>query len=433
MEGEVMNEAAPKCPMGHDALLSRSLAEPEVLSKPTDYFRALREADPIHYDEKLNMYLVSRWEDLQTVFRDPVTFSQEKGWHQQFAIGHLDELKEILTRDGGGFFPEAILRDPPRHKRVRKLMEKAFTPERVAHIEPRIKAAIGRLIDKVADQGHADGFNDLAMPMAIAVMSEQLGVPYEDGKAIVGWTHAYLAQVGGMQTHEAMRANAKQICDLQNYVIARIRERQANRTEDMISDLIYARLEDEENESLTFAEIVALTRTLVVGGNDTTASAITSLLYTVATKPEVAAALEASVDDNIRMSRFIEELLRLEPPARALYRVTTKEVELGGKRIPEGAYVCTLFASGNDDESLFTCPRDFDMDRKNLGRHLSFGAGIHHCVGINLARMEIKVAAREIIKRLKDIKLAVPEDQLKKVLNLSFHSYESLPLTFARR
>jgi cytochrome P450 len=312
-------------------------------------------------------------------------------------------------------------------------MEKAFTPERVAYIEPRIKAAIGHLIDKVADRGHGDGFNDLAMPMAIAVMSEQLGIPYEDGKKVVGWTHAYLAQVGGMQDRETMLANAKQICDLQNYVIAQIRKRQANRTEDMISDLIYARLEDEENPSLTFAEIVALTRTLVVGGNDTTASAITSVLYTVATNPDVARALEESVDDNLRLSRFIEELLRLEPPARALYRVTTKDVELGGKRIPEGSYVCTLFASGNEDEELFACPRDFDMERKNLGRHLSFGAGIHHCVGINLARMEIKVAAREIIKRLKDIKLAVPEDQLKKVYNLSFHSYESLPLTFTRR
>ena len=249
----------------------------------------------------------------------------------------------------------------------------------------------------------------------------------------MGWTHAYLAQVGGMQDRATILKNAKEICDLQNYVIARIRERQANRTEDMISDLIYARLEDEENETLTFAEVVALTRTLVVGGNDTTASAITSLLYTVATNPDVARALEESVDDNIRLSRFIEELIRLEPPARALYRVTTKDVELGGKRIPAGSFVCTLFASGNEDEDIFTCPRDFDMDRKNLGRSLSFGAGIHHCVGINLARMEVRVAAREIIKRLKDIKLATPEDQLKKVLNLSFHSYECLPLTFTRR
>lgn len=433
-----MNEATKPqgvCPVvGHGgSLLLRSLAEPDILAKPYDYYAALRREDPVHYDEKLGMYMVSRYQDLQTVLRDPVTFSQEKGWNRNFARGYLDEFKAIMERDGGGFYPEAILRDPPRHARVRKLLEKAFSQHRVTTLEPQIRRVIGDLIERVADSGRADGVSDLAMPMTIGLMCEQLGIPHSDGPQIVEWTRAYIAQIGGMQTHDEMLANAKQICDLQHYVIARIKEREAKHTEDMISDLVYARLPDEENPTLTFGEILALVRTFIVGGNDTTATALTNLLHLVATRPHVAEALEASVNDNGRLTRFVEELIRIEPPARALFRVTTKDVELGGKHIPEDSFVCMIFASANEDEALFTCPREFDMDRKNLGRHVSFGGGIHLCVGMSLARMEIKVAAQEIIKRLKDIKLAVPAEEIKFIPSLSMLMMESLPLKFARR
>jgi len=424
-----------ECPFaGNDAeLLKLSLIDPVVRVRPNDYYRALRRGDPVHYDETMGMYMVSRHADLQAVFRDPITFSQEKGWHQQFARGYLDELKEILIRDGGGYFPEAILRDPPRHRRVRGLLEKAFSGRRVMLLEPSVRRIIGDLIDKVADSGRADGVTDLALPMTIALMCEQLGINHDDGEAVERWSKAYTAQVGGMQDRATMLENAKQICDLQNYIIARVRERQAHRTEDMISDLVYARLDDEENPALTFDEIVALARALLVGGNDTTATALSNLLLLIARQPELAAQLEACVADNMRLGKFVEELLRIEPPVRALFRVATKDVELGGKQIPEGAYLCMLFASGNDDESIFDCPRIFDMDRQNLPKHVSFGGGIHLCVGMGLARMEIKVAARELVTRLKEIRLAVPIGDIRYVPTVAMMSIKSLPITFSRR
>jgi cytochrome P450 len=415
------------------ALLNSSLADPEILTKPNDYYRALRLGDPVHYDEKLGMYMVSRHADLQTVFRDPITFSQEKGWHQQFARGYLEELKEILIRDGGGYFPEAILRDPPRHARVRRLLEKAFSGRRVMLLEPTIKKVIGELIERVADRGCADGVKDLAMPMTIAIMCEQLGISHCDGEDVEKWSRAYTAQVGGLQDRATMLENAKQICDLQNYIIAQVRERQAKRTEDMISDLVYARLNAEENPTLTFEEIVALARAMLVGGNDTTATALSNLLFLIAGSPALAAQLEECVGDSVRLGRFVEELLRIEPPVRGLFRVTTREVELGGKLLPEGAYVCMLFASGNDDEAVFDCPRTFNIDRKNLVKHLSFGGGVHLCVGMALARMEIKVAAKEIMTRLKHIKLAVRLDEIRYVPTIAMLTMKNLPLTFSRR
>jgi len=226
---------------------------------------------------------------------------------------------------------------------------------------------------------------------------------------------------------------ALQVCELQNYIIARVREWQANRTEDMISDLIYARLDDEESPALTFEEVVALTRALLVGGNDTTATALTNLLRLIAQNPDLAAQLKECVIDDSKLGQFVDELLRIEPPVRGLFRVTTKQVELGGKWLPEGAYVCMLFASGNDDEELFECPREFDKDRKNLRRHVSFGGGVHFCVARELARMEIKVAAREFVERLEGFKLAVPASEITYVPTIAMLTMENLPLKFARR
>ena len=187
---------------GRHPLLSRSLADPDVLANPHAYYHALRIGDPVHYDARIGMYLVSRYEDLQTILRDPITFSQERGWQQQFARGYFQEFKEILVRSGGGYFPEAILVDPPRHGRVRRLLQNAFTPRRIALLEPRIRAVIGELIERVADRGHADGVNDLAMPMTVAIMCEQLGLDQLDGEKVARWSRAYTAQVGGMQDHE---------------------------------------------------------------------------------------------------------------------------------------------------------------------------------------------------------------------------------------
>jgi len=290
---DAVNEGSGRPAMGVDTtLLNSSLADPAIMSHPNSFYRALRMGDPVHYDEKLDVYLVSRYEDLQTVFHDPVTFSQEKGWHQQFARGYFEEFKEILIREGGGYFPEAILRDPPRHGRVRRLLEKAFTPRRIKLLEPNIRLVIGTLIEKVADRGYADGVKDFAMPMTIAIMSEQLGIDHSDGEKVERWSRAYTAQVGGMQDRPTMLENARQVCELQNYIIARVRERQANRTEDMISDLIYARLDDEQGPTLSFEEVVALARALLVGGNDTTATALTNLLLLVAQRPAVARQLE---------------------------------------------------------------------------------------------------------------------------------------------
>jgi cytochrome P450 len=414
-------------------LLQSSLTDPLVVAKPNAFYQALRSDDPVHFDEKLGMWLVSRYEDLQTVLRDPLTFSVQKGYAEQYAKGYAAEFKEIVTRDGGGFFADAIMSDPPYHTRIRSLMEKAFTAHRVKALEPEITRIVAEMIERMADQGQADGVKEFAVPMTIAIICAQLGLNHFDADKIQRWSIAVTAQIGRMQTREQMLAHAQDICDLQNYLIAQIRDREATPREDMISDLVHARIDDPEHPKLNFSEVVSSVRALLIAGNETTATALGNLLYLLATRPEMAGQLYQYVDDDRMMNRFVEELLRLEPPVRGLSRMTTKDVELGGKQLPKGAHMLLLYASGNDDEHEFACPRNFDVNRGNLGRHLSFGAGVHRCVGLSLARMEVKVAAREFVRRLDHIKLAIPPDQIRYLPTVATRSIERLPLTFTRR
>lgn len=424
------------CPMGfgNGSVKDLSMTDPQAMKTPGPFYQALRSQSPVHYDAKLNMWLVSRYDDIVTVLRDPLTYSDKHGYAAQYASGFFEEFKQILERDGGGFFPDVIKSDPPEHTRVRKLMDKAFTAHRVATLEPQINALVNKLIDqliaKAGDGQVVDGVNDFAIPLTIAVICEQLGFGQLSADKVKAWSQAVTAQIGRMQNREQMLANAAQICELQNFIIAEMRAREAQPREDMVSDLVHAETEDGK---LEFAEAVSLVRAMIIAGNDTTASAIGNLLYVLATQPEVAKTLHASVDDDRLLNRFVEELLRTEPPVRALAKMTTKEVELGGVKLPAHAHIMVMYASGNDDETQFECPRKFDLNRPNLGKHVAFGVGVHRCIGASLSRMEIKVVAREVVRRLGDIKLTIPVSEITYAPTVAVRTIERLPITFTKR
>ena len=172
---------------------------------------------------------------------------------------------------------------------------------------------------------------------------------------------------------------------------------------------------------------------MLIAGNETTATAIGHLLVLLATRHDVAEDLYVHRDDERWLNRFVEELLRWEPPSRGLTRMTTCEVELGGTLLPKGAHLLLLWASGNDTESVFPDPRRFDMTRENVGRHLSFGAGAHRCIGAALARMEIKLTAREIVRQLTSLRLLLPVEEIRFVPTIATHPIAELPLAFRRR
>lgn len=412
-----------------DAIPSR--VDAQFINDPYPQYERMRADEPIRYDPKLGMWLISRYDDLQTVFRDPILFSMEAGYTLQYAQGHFEEFKAILEKDGGGYFPDAIMTDPPYHTAVRKLMDKAFTAHRVKTLEPGISRLVIDKIEAVADRGACDAVNDLAVPLTIEIICEQMGFEQVDAEKIKRWSAAVVAQVGGMQSRDEMIASAREICELQQYLIAHIHDREVSPREDMISDLVHARV--DSGERLTFKETVSLVRAMLIAGNETTAAGISKLFLLLASRPDLAAQLGQGYDDERFLGRFVEEFLRFDSPIHGLSRVTTEAVELGGVQLPKGAQILLLYASANRDGSEFGEADDFDTSRKNLLRHVTFGSGTHRCIGAALARMEIKAVAREVGRRLCNIQLAEPLETLNYVPSIATHSLSHLPLTFSRR
>ena len=408
--------------------------DPVIRNNPFPFYRALRERDPVYYDPGLDLYLVTRYHDAVKVLGDDETFSLEHGYQDRYGNGFIDEFAAIMERDGGGFIRDLAI-DPPAHTRLRRLTEKAFTAHRVKDLEPRIRQIVVDLIEPLAERGHGDGILEIGGPVTARIICEQLGFDWAEVGAdkVAVWTKAVLDQIGRMQTRDAMLQNAAEMCDLQNYIIRYIEDREKHPREDMISDIVHARLDDDTNPTLSRYEQVSTIRGFLIAGNDTTAAAIANVLLVLATQPGLADELYPQLDDDRVMNRFVEEVLRLHPPVHGLFRTAMKDVEIGGTLVPAGSQLCVLYASANDDDVKFPEPRKLDIQRPNVGANITFGSGIHKCVGMSLARMEIKLAAQEFIRRLDDIRLAVPVEELTYLPTLASQTLERLPLTFTRR
>jgi cytochrome P450 len=434
----VISAYEPPQPASDDTLTlhgGESRVEASIRNNPFPFYRALRREHPIYYDAKIDAYLITRYEDAVQVLRDDETFSLEHGYQDRWANGHVDELAEIMNRDGGGFVRDIIACDPPRHTRLRQLLDRAFTAHRVKTLEPRVRQIVIDLIEPLAERGHGDGMKDIGAPMTARIICEQLGLDFEciGAEKIAAWTTALLAQAGRMQTREEMIANAALICEMQNVIIPEIRARESEPREDMISDLVHARVPGDANARLTFEEQVSSVRALLIAGNDTTAAALANLMLLLATQKGLTDELYQIADDDRLLNRFVEEVLRIEPPAHGLFRTAMKDIELSGTLIPAHSQVCIMFASANDDEDEFADSRKIDLARPNATRHLTFGAGTHRCIGAALSRMEVKIAAQEIIRRLDHIELAIAPEAITYQPNVAMQTIERLPLTFTRR
>jgi cytochrome P450 len=408
--------------------------DPAIRNNPFPFYRALRARDPVYYDPGLDLYLVTRYADAVKVLGDDETFSLEHGYQDRYANGFIEEFAAILERDGGGFIRDLAI-DPPAHTRLRRLTEKAFTAHRVKTLEPRIRQIVVDLIEPLAERGRGDGIREIGGPLTARIICEQLGFDWDEvgSDKVNAWTKAVLDQIGRMQTREAMLENAAVMCELQNFIIRYIEDRARRPREDMISDIVHARLDDGDNPTLSRQEQIATIRGFLIAGNDTTAAAIANVLFVLATQEGLADELYPQVDNDRVMNRFVEEVLRMYPPVHGLFRTAMKDAELSGTRVPAGSQLCVLYASANDDDAKFADPRRLDVERPNVGANITFGSGIHKCVGMSLARMEIKLAAQEFIRRLKDIRLAAPPEELTFLPTLASQTFETLPLTFTRR
>jgi cytochrome P450 len=309
--------------------------------------------------------------------------------------------------------------DPPEHTRIRRLVASAFTARRVEAMRPRVAGIVDELIDGLlAREQPADFVASFSLPLPVQVICEMMGVPAHDVEQFHVWSDAILGD-WEQDSEQIMPA----LADIYAYFGRLIELKRAQPADDLMTALIAAR---DEGERLSEDELTILGCTLLIAGHETTANMLNLSLLLLADHPAEAAKLRA---DPELIPGAVEELLRYIrlggglPPAR----MTTEDVEVGGVTIPAGEVVLPLFASGNRDPSVFSDPERFDVSRPPAN-HLTFGAGVHHCLGAQLARLELQEAFSGLLARMPGVRLAVPTGQLQFKPGMAVHSLRELPI-----
>ncbi|MGX1673458.1 cytochrome P450 [Streptomyces sp. NPDC055400] len=380
------------------------------------WLRNMRDEHPVHEDE-YGVFHVHRHADVLAVCADPAVFSSE--------LQRLRPDSEALT--------EEILSviDPPLHRKLRRLVSKAFTPRTVADLEPRVVELAGQLLDGI----EGDSFDlvaDFAYPLPVIVIAELLGVPAEDRALFRSWSDRMLSmqvedpadmQFGDDAGEDYEKLVKEPMKAMHEYLLGHVEDRRKHPGDDLISKLVAAEV---EGETLTDSQIVEFGGLLLMAGHVSTSMMLGNTVLCLEENPGVAAQVRA---DRGIVPAVIEEVMRLRPPITVMARVTTQETELAGVTIPAGRMIVPSLLSANHDERSFPEPERFDPTRE-ARQQIAFGHGIHYCLGAPLARMEGRIALEALLDRFADIRIT-PGAQLR------YHrdgllGVRNLPLTVRR-
>jgi len=348
--------------------------ELEEISQNFSWFAEMREQNPVFKDERTRLWQVFRYEDVLSILTDYSRFSS-----------HAYELT-------GGFLSNSLIaKDPPDHRKLRNLVNQAFTPRAVAHLSDRVTQITQELLDEVRDKGAMDIVADIAFPLPAKVIAELLGVPAEDWDIFQRW-----ARVDSSDAASRRESGQSMQEEMFNYFTNLLEERRRSPREDLISSLSVAEV---DGERLSEPELLSFCTLLLAAGQETTKNLITNAIVCLTDHRE---SMERLINEPALMPTAIEEILRFLPPVWFLFRQTKADVELAGQHIPANQVVLAWTASANRDPARFPDPDRFDIEREP-NRHLAFGHGIHFCVGAPLARLEAKIALPMMLQQLKNL------------------------------
>jgi cytochrome P450 len=378
---------------------------------PHPIWKRLRDEAPLYYNEQHDFYAVSRFADVDAFSRDPQTFSSSHGTVMEMITAEPTEM-EIM-----------IFMDPPEHTRYRRLVSKAFTPRRMMVLEDDIRRLCARLLDAQVGKSSFDYVQDFGARVPAYVIAALLGVPEEDRDTVRGWIDEsfHLDPELGMYNDVSAVAMGK----MMEYVTAQLVDRQTSPRDDMFTDLLNGEIVDEDGQLRRLTLPQASSFALLIGsaGTETVARLLGWAALTLDKNPDQRALLAAEAG---LIPNAVEELLRYEAPSPVQSRWCTTDVEVHGQTIPANSKVVMITGSACRDERTFPDADRFDIHR-NIDHHLSFGYGIHFCLGAALARMEGRVALEETFKRFPewsvDLEGAVP------LYTSTVRGYSKLPIS----
>jgi len=409
--------------------------DPDLVRCPYPVYAHLRSEHPVHWVEALSAYAVTRHADVLDALLRPEDFSSTR----QSGPGAATALARAAAADET--YPDAVRAaavrrvgiaekgaslvncDPPRHGQQRTLMNKAFAPRRVAALESAIADLAQSLLNGFVDAGRADLVRQYAVPLPMTVIARALGIDDVDQATLKRWSDCFV-RANGKPTlpREEIVALLIGLDECYDYFTAAMADRMVAPREDLISDVAAA------GDVLRHEEQLQTLTLFLIGGNETTQSLISSCAAALAIDPALQERLRRQPSE---LPAFVEEVLRLEPPAQGLFRTATRDTSVGGVPIAEGQFIWLLYAAANRDPEQFPTPDDLLLDRGAEGRrHLSFAQGPHFCLGAPLARAEARIAIEVLLRRTRSLRLASREDLGAWMPNLVQHNLTRLQVEF---
>jgi cytochrome P450 len=400
----------PACPVHErfDPLSDDFLADPYAV------MAALPLAEtPVFYAPSIDGYVVTRHADIDAVFHDPETYSAAAA--QMPLVPLVPEAAEILLAGGHKPQPSMVSLDPPAHTRLRRPTSRAFTPRRVAEMEPTVRAILADLLDAVDATQPFDIVAALTFPLPATVIFSFMGVPEEDYAQLKEWCGHRASLAWGRPAPEEQVEHATSMAAYRRYLRDLVAAKATDRADDFASALLA--IHDEDPEALAEEEIASILFSLSFAGHETTNYLIGNMIRRLLETPE---RWDAVVADPGLIPGVVEETLRYDTSVPFWRRRTKRATTLGGVEIPEGATLFLWLAAAGHDPTVFDDPDRFDATRPNAKRHLAFGKGIHFCIGSALGKLEAQLALEELTRRYPRLRLVEDQPPLRFHPNISF-------------
>ncbi|WP_327368323.1 cytochrome P450 [Streptomyces sp. NBC_01217] len=371
---------------------------PAFVADPYPAYAALRAAGRVHYFEPTDQWLVPHYADVSALLRDRRLGRTylHRFTHEEFGrTPPPAEHEPFHTLNGQGLLDL----EAPDHTRIRRLVSKAFTPRTVEQLVPTVRRLAAGLVDSFVEAGGGDLLTAVAEPLPVAVIAEMLGIPQSDRAPLRPWSAAICGMFELNPSDDTARAAVRASLDFSAYLRELIEERRRNPGTDLVSALIAAH---DEGERLSEQEMISTCVLLLNAGHEATVNTTVNGWWTLLRHPEQLAALRA---DHGLLPTAVEELMRYDTPLQMFERWILDDIEIDGTVIPRGSEVALLFGSANRDPARFPAPDTLDLARTE-NPHITFGAGIHFCLGAPLARVELAASFGELLRRAPKMRLA---------------------------
>lgn len=387
---------------------------PPMYCDPYPTYAALRAKDPVHWSTLAHAWVFSRYEDVDAILRDHRRFSNDA------RNRHIPRGLRSSTA-----FPRRSMffLDPPDHTRLRALVNKAFTPGAIEALKPDIQRIMEKLLDQIEDPASFDVMAAIAQPLSVLVLAKLLGSPPEDRVRLAGWSHRVARTLEPTASAAEDQHATQSAHDLDDYFRGIIAERHAQPQPDLISALVAG---EDMGDKLNQNELLMMLRLLLVAGHETTTDLIGNGLLALLHHPKQMHLLRE--EPNL-MESAVEELLRYDSPVQVDARAALEDMEIRGRQIKKGQGIIPLIGSANHDADVFSHPQRLDITRKQAS-NISFGRGIHYCLGAPLARLEARIAFEVLLRRFSDIRLATDRPPFKD--NLALRGLKALPVVAKR-